>query len=52
MTQQKYWLVDMKIPKGSDKVIEAKKDAVVMETTAADEGEEAEAEETTEAPSK
>lgn len=44
MTQQEYWLVDMEIPKGSDKTIEAKEGAVIMETTAADEGEDSEAE--------
>lgn len=43
MTQQKYWLVDMKIPKGSDKTIEAKEGAVIMETTAAAEGDDSEA---------
>lgn len=44
MKEQKYWLVDMNIPKGSDEKIVPKEGAVVMESTAADDTEEAETE--------
>jgi hypothetical protein len=37
MNEKKYWLVDMDIPKGSDKKIVPKEGAVIMETTAEDE---------------
>ncbi|MGC6177708.1 hypothetical protein [Lacrimispora sp. 38-1] len=46
MKEQQYWLVDMNIPKGSDEKIVPKEGAVVMETTAADDTEEAEETET------
>ncbi len=52
MAQQQYWLVDMEIPKGSDKTIEAKEGAVIMETTAATEETEAPEETTATVPSK
>ena len=41
MKEQQYWLVDMDIPKGSDEKIVSKEGAVVMETTAADDTEDA-----------
>lgn len=37
MKENKYWLVDMDIPKGSNQTIVPKEGAEVMETTAADE---------------
>jgi hypothetical protein len=37
MNEEKYWLVDMDIPKGSDEKIVPKEGAVIMETTAEDE---------------
>jgi hypothetical protein len=37
MKENKYWLVDMDIPKGSDQTIVPKEGAEIMETTAADE---------------
>ncbi|RFZ78977.1 hypothetical protein DS742_10255 [Lacrimispora amygdalina] len=46
MKEQQYWLVDMDIPKGSDEKIVPKEGAVVMETTAADDTEEADETET------
>ncbi len=46
MKEQQYWLVDMNIPKGSDEKIVPKEGAVVMETTAADDTEEADETET------
>nr|WP_314465803.1 hypothetical protein [uncultured Clostridium sp.] len=46
MEEQKYWLVDMNIPKGSDEKIVPKEGAVVMESTAADDTEEADKTET------
>lgn len=46
MKEQQYWLVDMNIPKGSDEKIVPKEGAVVMETTAADDTEEADVTET------
>lgn len=39
MKENKYWLVDMNIPKGSNQTIVPKEGAEVMETTAADEEE-------------
>ncbi|MDF2888337.1 MAG: hypothetical protein K0R23_2722 [Lacrimispora sp.] len=41
MKEKQYWLVDMDIPKGSDEKIVSKEGAVVMETTAAEDTEEA-----------
>ena len=46
MEEQQYWLVDMNIPKGSDEKIVPKEGAVVMESTAADDTEEADETET------
>ncbi len=46
MKEQQYWLVDMNIPKGSDEKIVPKEGAVVMESTAADDTEEADETET------
>ncbi|MDK2965974.1 hypothetical protein [Lacrimispora sp.] len=46
MNKKQYWLVDMDIPKGSDEKIVPKEGAVVMETTAADDTEQADESET------
>ena len=46
MNEQQYWLVDMNIPKGSDEKIVPKEGAVVMESTAADDTEDADETET------
>ena len=48
MKEKQYWLVDMQIPKGSDQTIVPKEGAQIMETTAADEEEDTDAEETEE----
>lgn len=47
MEKKQYWLVDMDIPKGSDAKIVPKEGAVIMETTAEDQGEESQTEEDT-----
>lgn len=46
MNKNQYWLVDMDIPKGSDEKIVPKEGAVVMETTATDDTEQADESET------
>lgn len=46
MNKKQYWLVDMDIPKGSDEKIVPKEGAVVMETTATDDTEQADESET------
>ncbi len=45
MKEEKYWLVDMDIPKGSDEKIVPKEGAVIMETTAEDQEADADTEE-------
>ncbi|MEY8354755.1 hypothetical protein AALB39_15540 [Lachnospiraceae bacterium 54-53] len=45
MNAEKYWLVDMDIPKGTDEKIVPREGAEIMETTAAEEDEESEPEE-------
>ncbi len=48
MKENQYWLVDMEIPKGSDAEIVPKEGAVIMESSAEDQGEESQSEEDTE----